>query len=212
MLMVLTGCWLQHLFHRPRRPEITAGSVPLRSPEVITQSSWVGKEVGGVHDTTFLSLTECDVDFGQDLNAFVVLFRASFFDAQMDSSTESSDKNRQAACDISSCSQRSWVSEESGGSRATTSVSISQCDVDISGGQCAYFGLSFELHFDTERESTTERLTRIIHATTFPSYVKCDGNIIKDLCANVVLPFATTPLVEDGNSGSPRQPGVQAYS
>ncbi|CAK0808360.1 unnamed protein product [Prorocentrum cordatum] len=52
---------------------ITVGSERFRCPEVLFQPSFVGKEASGVHDTTFQSIIQCDVDIRKDLYAGVVL-------------------------------------------------------------------------------------------------------------------------------------------
>merc|ERR1712087_610914 len=52
---------------------ITVGSERFRCPEVLFQPSLVGKEASGVHDTTFQSIMQCDVDIRKDLYANVVL-------------------------------------------------------------------------------------------------------------------------------------------
>ena len=49
------------------------GSERIPGPEVLFQSSFVGKEAPGIHDTAFQSITKCDVGIRKDLNANVVL-------------------------------------------------------------------------------------------------------------------------------------------
>ena len=51
----------------------TVGSERFRCPEVLFQPSFVGKEVTGIHNTTFQSITKCDVDNLKDLHSNVVL-------------------------------------------------------------------------------------------------------------------------------------------
>ncbi len=47
----------------------TVGSERFRCLEVFFQPSFVGKEAGGIHDTTFPSIMKCDVDIRKDLYA-----------------------------------------------------------------------------------------------------------------------------------------------
>jgi len=48
----------------------------LRCPEVLFQPSFFGKDASGIHDTTFQSIMECDVDIRKDLYASVVCLEA----------------------------------------------------------------------------------------------------------------------------------------
>ena len=52
---------------------ITVGRGRFRCPEVLFQPSFIGKEASGIHDTTFQSITKCDVDIRKDLYGNVVL-------------------------------------------------------------------------------------------------------------------------------------------
>ena len=52
---------------------ITVGSERFRCPEVLFQPSFIGKDASGIHDTTFQSITKCDVDIRKDLYGNVVL-------------------------------------------------------------------------------------------------------------------------------------------
>lgn len=52
---------------------ITVGSERFRCPEVLFQPSLVGKEGSGVHDATFRSIMQCDIDVRRALYANVVL-------------------------------------------------------------------------------------------------------------------------------------------
>merc|ERR1712139_489881 len=52
---------------------ITVGSERFRCPEVLFQPSLIGKEASGIHDTTFKSIMQCDVDLRRDLYNNVVL-------------------------------------------------------------------------------------------------------------------------------------------
>ena len=52
---------------------ITVGRGRFRCPEVLFQPSFSGKEASGIYDTTFQSITKCDVDIREDLYGNVVL-------------------------------------------------------------------------------------------------------------------------------------------
>merc|ERR1719414_1151906 len=64
---------LEKSYELPDGNIITVGSGRFRCPEVLFQSSFVGKEASGVHDTTFQSIMKCDVDIRKDLYANIVL-------------------------------------------------------------------------------------------------------------------------------------------
>ena len=55
---------------------ITVGSERFRCPEVLFQPSFVGKKASGIHDTTFQSITKCDVDIRKGLYGSVVCLEA----------------------------------------------------------------------------------------------------------------------------------------
>ena len=52
---------------------ISLQSERFRCPEVLFQPSLVGKEAMGIHDTTFRSIMQCDVDIRRDLYQNIVL-------------------------------------------------------------------------------------------------------------------------------------------
>jgi len=52
---------------------ITVGSERFRCPEVLFQPSLIGKEVTGIHYTTFQAIMKCDVDIRRGLYSNVVL-------------------------------------------------------------------------------------------------------------------------------------------
>merc|ERR1712222_59077 len=52
---------------------ISVGSERFRCPEVLFQPSLVGKEASGIHEATFRSMTQCDIDVRKALYANVVL-------------------------------------------------------------------------------------------------------------------------------------------
>jgi actin beta/gamma 1 len=52
---------------------ITIGNERFRTPEVLFQPSFIGKEASGIHDTMFQTIMKCDVDIRKDLYANIVL-------------------------------------------------------------------------------------------------------------------------------------------
>jgi len=52
---------------------ITVGNERFRTPEVLFQPSFIGKEASGIHDCTFQTIMKCDVDIRKDLYANIVL-------------------------------------------------------------------------------------------------------------------------------------------
>ena len=60
-------------YELPDGNTITVGCGRFRCPEVLFQPSFIGKEASGIHDTTFQSITKCDVDIREDLYGNVVL-------------------------------------------------------------------------------------------------------------------------------------------
>merc|ERR1712032_1365016 len=52
---------------------ISVGSERFRCPEVLFQPSLVGKEASGIHEATFRSIMQCDIDVRRALYANVVL-------------------------------------------------------------------------------------------------------------------------------------------
>merc|ERR1712151_562774 len=52
---------------------ISVGSERFRCPEVLFQPSLVGKEASGIHEATFRSIMQCDIDVRKALYANVVL-------------------------------------------------------------------------------------------------------------------------------------------
>jgi len=52
---------------------ITVGSEQFRCPEVLFQPSIIGKEATGVHQCTFDSIKQCDIDLRRDLHRNIVL-------------------------------------------------------------------------------------------------------------------------------------------
>ncbi|VDM36633.1 unnamed protein product [Toxocara canis] len=52
---------------------ITIGNERFRCPEVLFQPAFIGKEDRGIHETTYFSIMNCDVDIRKDLYANTVL-------------------------------------------------------------------------------------------------------------------------------------------
>jgi actin beta/gamma 1 len=52
---------------------ITVGNERFRTPEVLFQPSFIGKEASGIHDCTFQTIMKCDVDIRKDLYQNVVM-------------------------------------------------------------------------------------------------------------------------------------------
>ncbi len=52
---------------------ITIGNERFRTPEVLFQPSFIGKEAAGIHDTMFQTIMKCDVDIRKDLYSNIVL-------------------------------------------------------------------------------------------------------------------------------------------
>jgi actin-related protein len=52
---------------------ITVGNERFRTPEVLFQPSFIGKEASGIHDCIFQTIMKCDHDVKADLYANIVL-------------------------------------------------------------------------------------------------------------------------------------------
>jgi len=52
---------------------VTIGSERFRCPEVLFQPSFMGRELGGIHEITFNSINKCDIDVRRNLYENVVL-------------------------------------------------------------------------------------------------------------------------------------------
>ena len=52
---------------------ITIGNERFRTPEVLFQPAFIGKEAMGIHDTLFATIMKCDVDIRKDLYLNIVL-------------------------------------------------------------------------------------------------------------------------------------------
>eukprot|EP00753_Platysulcus_tardus_P016376 PLAT5650.1.p1 GENE.PLAT5650.1~~PLAT5650.1.p1 ORF type:complete len:403 (-),score=106.72 PLAT5650.1:276-1406(-) len=64
---------LEKSYELPDGNVITIGNERFRTPEVLFQPQFMGKEASGVHDLVFSTIMKCDVDIRKDLYANIVL-------------------------------------------------------------------------------------------------------------------------------------------
>jgi len=64
---------LEKSYELPDGNVIVIGNERFRTPEVLFQPSFIGKEASGIHDCTFQTIMKCDVDIRKDLYANIVL-------------------------------------------------------------------------------------------------------------------------------------------
>jgi len=64
---------LEKSYELPDGNVIVIGNERFRTPEVLFQPSFIGKEASGIHDATFQTIMKCDVDIRKDLYCNIVL-------------------------------------------------------------------------------------------------------------------------------------------
>merc|ERR1712076_251540 len=64
---------MEKTYELPDGQVITIGNERFRCPEALFQPSFIGRETGGIHQQTFNSVMQCDIDIRKDLYANTVL-------------------------------------------------------------------------------------------------------------------------------------------
>jgi len=75
---------LEKQYELPDGKVITIGSERFRTPEVLFQPSFIGKEAEGIHRLTYDSIQKCDVDIRRDLYTNIVLSGGTTMFADID--------------------------------------------------------------------------------------------------------------------------------
>jgi actin len=64
---------IEKSYELPDGQVITIGNERFRCPEVLFQPSLIGMESAGIHETTYNSITKCDIDIRKDLYSNIVM-------------------------------------------------------------------------------------------------------------------------------------------
>ena len=64
---------LEKRYELPDGQIVTLGNERFRCPELLFQPAFIGKELDGIHETTFKSIMKCDIDIRKDLYSNVVM-------------------------------------------------------------------------------------------------------------------------------------------
>ena len=64
---------LEKGYELPDGSMVTLGNERFRCPELLFQPGYIGKELDGIHETTFKSIMKCDIDIRKDLYSNIVM-------------------------------------------------------------------------------------------------------------------------------------------
>ena len=64
---------LEKRYELPDGSIVTLGNERFRCPELLFQPAFIGKELDGIHETTFKSIMKCDIDIRKDLYSNIVM-------------------------------------------------------------------------------------------------------------------------------------------